>query len=87
MIVNVNYSKLQLSYTVNILGKNDYKFKLQLITGSYNVNILRKNDCECKQNRTETEPNPRFFQNRNQTEVQKSIPHIPKNNYRANVWS
>jgi len=31
------------------------------------------------QNLTETKPNPRFFQNRNRnrTEVQKSIPHIP----------
>jgi len=44
-----------------IVMVNDCKFKLQLITGSYNVNILGKNDCECEQNITETEPNPRLF--------------------------
>ena len=34
------------------------------------------------QNRTETEPNPRFLPkpNRNRTELEKSIPHIPSIN-------
>jgi len=39
------------------------------------------------QNRTETEPNPRFLSkpNRNRTELEKSIPHIPNFNSSADL--